>query len=99
MIVKDCKRQLTSLAVVWIDYCKAYNMVPHSRIQRCMEVLGVAVNVRCFVNASMRKWNTELTASNQRLGNVKIKRGMFRGDRISPLLFVLAMIALILVLR
>ena len=62
-------------------------------------MLGVAVNVRCFVNASMRKWNTELTASNQRLGNVKIKRGMFRGDRISPLLFVLAMIALILVLR
>ena len=99
MIVKDCKRQLTSLAVVWIDYRKAYNMVPHSWIQRCMEVFGVAVNVRCFVNASMRKWNTELTTSNQRLGNVKIRRGMFQGDRMSSLLFVLAVIALILVLR
>ena len=29
-IVKDCKRQLTSLAVAWIDYRKAYDMVPHS---------------------------------------------------------------------
>ena len=32
MIVKDCKRRLTSLAVGWIDYRKAYDMVPHSWI-------------------------------------------------------------------
>ena len=30
MIVKDCKRQLTSWAVAWTDYRKAYNMVLHS---------------------------------------------------------------------
>ena len=30
MIVEDCKRWLTSLAVAWIDYLKAYNMVTHS---------------------------------------------------------------------
>ena len=30
MIVKDCKRRLTSLAVAWIDYQKVYNMFPHS---------------------------------------------------------------------
>ena len=34
MIVKDCKRRLTSLAVAWIDYRKAYDMVPHSWIQK-----------------------------------------------------------------
>ena len=65
MIVKDCKKRLKSLAVAWIDYRKAYEMVPHSWVQKCMEVLGVAVNVRSFVNASMKQWNTELTASNQ----------------------------------
>ena len=42
-----------------------------------MEVFGVAVNVRFFVNASIKQWNTELTAGNQRLGNVKIKSGIF----------------------
>ena len=46
MIVKDWKRWLTSLAVAWIDYCKAYDMVPHCWIQKCMEMFRVAVNVR-----------------------------------------------------
>ena len=36
MIVKDCKMRLTSLAVAWINYRKAYDMVPHSWIQKCM---------------------------------------------------------------
>ena len=45
MIVEDCKRWLTLLAVTWIDYCKPYDMVPHSWIQKRMEMFGVAVNV------------------------------------------------------
>ena len=64
-----------------------------------MKIFGVAVNVRSSVNASMKHWNTELTASNQRLGNVKIRRGILQGDSLSPLLFVLVMIPLTLVLR
>ena len=54
MIVKDCKRWLISFAVAWIDYQKAYDVVPHSCIQKCMEMFGVAVNVRSFVNISMK---------------------------------------------
>ena len=55
------------MAVAWIDYRKADDMVSHSWIQKCMELFGVEVNVRSFVNTSMKKWNTELIASNQRL--------------------------------
>ena len=73
-------------------------MVPHSWIQKCMKVFGVAVNVRSSVNASMKQWNTELTASNQRLGNLKTTRGISEHDSLSPLLFVLVMIPLTLVL-
>ena len=99
MIVKKCKRRLTSLAVVWIDYHRAYNMVPHSWIQKCMEVFGVAVNVRSFANASMKQWNTEQTAGNRRFGNLKTKCGIFQSDSLSPLLFVLGMIPLTMSLR
>ena len=74
-------------------------MVPHSWIQKCAKVFGVAVNVISFVNASMKQWNVELTASNQRLGNVRIRRGIFQGDSLPPLLFVLMIIPLTLVLR
>ena len=64
-----------------------------------MEVFGVAVNVRSFVNASMKLRNTELTAGNQRLANVKTRRGILQGDSLSQLLFVLVMIPLALVLK
>ena len=64
-----------------------------------MEMFGVAVNVIFSVNASMKQWNTELTASNQRLGNMKITCGIFQGNSLSPFLFVLVMIPLIFVLR
>ena len=80
------------------DY-KAYDMVPHSWIQKYMEMSGVVVNVRSFVNTSMKQWNKELTASNQRLGNVKIRHEIFQGDSLFPSLFVLVMIPLTLVLR
>ena len=49
-----------------------------------MEMFGVAINVRSFVNTPMKQWNTELTASNKRFGNVKIKCGIFQGDSLSP---------------
>ena len=29
-ILNDCKRRHTNLAMAWIDYRKAYDMVPHS---------------------------------------------------------------------
>ena len=87
MIVKNCKKHLTSLAVAWIDYRKAYDMVPHSWIEKCMNMFGVAVNVRSFISESMKHWNTGLNAGQSRLGNVKIKRGIFQGDSLSRLLF------------
>ena len=40
-----------------------------------------------------------MTSSNQRLGHVKIRRGIFQGNSLSPLLFVLVMIPLPMVLR
>ena len=47
----------------------------------------------------MKQSNTELTASNQRLRNVKIRRGIIQGNSLSPLLYALMMIPLTLVLR
>ena len=72
---------------------------PIVRYRSACRCLGVAVNVRSIVNASIKQWNTELTTSKLRLGNVKIKRGIFQGDSLSPLLFVLVMIPLTFVVR
>ena len=47
----------------------------------------------------MKGWRTELSSGGVRLGDVNIRRGMFQGDSLSPLLFVLSLIPLTLVLR
>ena len=47
-ILKDCRKRRTNLAMAWIDYRKAYDFVPHSWILECLDMLGIADNVRSF---------------------------------------------------
>ena len=47
----------------------------------------------------MKHWNLSLTSNGEVLGEVDVKRGIFQGDSLSPLLFVLSMIPLSLILR
>ena len=47
----------------------------------------------------MKSWKVELNASGQKLGKVDIRRGIFQGDSLSPLLFVLCMVPLTWLLR
>ena len=99
MILKNCRRRRTGLAMAWVDYKKAYDMVPHSWIRKCTEIFGVAENVRGLLESSMKKWKTELTSCGESFGTIKIKRGIFQGDSLSPLLFVMTLIPLSLILR
>ena len=74
-------------------------MVPHSWISECLEMFGIANNVRDFSNNSMKSWKLELNASGEKLGEVDIRRGIFQGDSLSSLLFVLCMVLLTWLLR
>ena len=80
--------------MAWIDFKKAFDMVPHSWIIKCM-----TSNVTKLLENSTKGWRTELSSGGVRLGDVNIRRGIFQGDSLSPLLFVLSLITLTLVLR
>ena len=74
-------------------------MVPHSRIKECLDLFGLAENIKSLLVNSMEKWKVMLCSGNSELGEVEIKRGTFQGDFLSPLVFVLALIPLSLILR
>ena len=74
-------------------------MVPNSWIKECLDLFGVAENIKTLFVNSMKKWRVMLCAGNSELGEVDIKRGIFQGDSLSPLVFVLALIPLSLILR
>jgi len=98
-VIREVKSRKKNLAMAWIDYKKAYDMVPHSWIKECLDLFGVAENIKTLLANSMEKWRVLLCSGNLELCEVDIKRGIFQGDSLSPLVFVLALIPLSLILR
>ena len=98
-VLKDCRKRHTNLSMAWLDYRKAYDLVPYNWVNECMEMFGIAENLRTFLQKSMQQWRLSLTANGEDLGEVNVKRGIFQGDSLSPLLFVLSMVPLSLILK
>ena len=98
-VLRDCRKRHTNLGMEWIDYKKAYDMAPHYWILESLEFAQVSDNILEFVKKSMANWQTELTLRGESLAKVNIRREIFQGDSLSPLLFGICMILITHVLR
>ena len=90
------------LTLVWKlskEYKKAYDMVPQSWIINSLKMYKISAEVINFIEKTMKTWRVELTAGRRSLAEAKIQRGIFRGDALSPLLFIIAMMPLNHLLR
>ena len=45
-VLKNCRKRHTNLSMAWIDYRKAHDLVLHSWVFECMEMFGIAENLR-----------------------------------------------------
>ena len=91
MVMMNSKRRKTNRSMAWIDNKKAFNMILHSWLIECLELYGAKENTIRFLKNTMPNWKTILTSSGTRLTEVNIRRGIFQGDSLSPLLFIVAM--------
>ena len=93
-ILEDCKRRARNLSMAWIDYKKAYDSVPHSWILKCLDIYKISPPIKDFLKSQMQKWTMNITLRHTEgeihLPDVKVKRGIFQGDSLSPLLFCIA---------
>jgi hypothetical protein len=84
--------------MAWIDYQKAFDSVPCSWMEKSTELIGVNNEIVKFCTLSMEKWSTELLLKTNReliqSRLIKINRGIFQGDSLSPFLFCIALIPL-----
>ena len=73
-LLQEAKQRKKNLAMGWIDYWKAYDMVPHSWVIESLNVMGIAKNVVNLFGKTMKSWRVELTCGAGTLGEVPIKR-------------------------
>ena len=98
-ILNESKTRRKNLAMAWIDYKKAYDMVPQSWILHCLKMYKISHEVINFIEQTMKTWRVELTAGGRSIAETKIQRGIFQGDALSPLLFIITMMPLNHILR
>ncbi|WP_229833152.1 RNA-directed DNA polymerase [Streptomyces narbonensis] len=85
-----------NISTTYIDYQKAFDSVPHTWLQKSLQLYKINPTVVKFLSHAMTKWGTtlRLTTPNQQTITtepVAVRRGIFQGDSLSPLLFCLAM--------
>lgn len=51
--VAELQKKKKKMAMAWIDYRKAYDMVPHSWILETLRSVGIAPNIQCLIQESM----------------------------------------------
>ena len=98
-ILNESKTRRKNLAVAWINYKKAYDMLPQSWILHCLKMYKISHEVIIFIEQTMKTWRVDLTARGRSIAQTKIQRGIFQGDALSPLLFIIAMMPLDHILR
>ena len=99
MVMNEAKKRHKNLQMLWVDYKKAYDSVPHSWILECLRMTKAHPSLCKFVKCSMQLWKTDLTVNGNHLSTINIRCGIFQGDTFSPLLFILSLIPLSFLLR
>ena len=74
-------------------------MVPHSWFLKILELVGTARDITELLKRSMQSSRMVMFSGKNKLGKVNIRRGIFQGDSLSPLLFVVALIPVTIILR
>ena len=102
-VVEDAIRRRKDLSMVYIDYAKAYDSIPHQWTLDIMSAYKISPIIIKFLAAAMRLWKTDLYLYYEGgcviVNDVQFKRGIYQGDSLSPLLFIISINPLSLLLN
>ncbi len=82
-LLVEAKSKKKNLSTAWIDYKKAFDSVPHTGIEKCLEIYQVFPTTIKLIVQSMKNWKTTLNLHHVN-GSVtsrpiNIKSGIFQG--------------------
>lgn len=102
---RGCKEQLTidtivskqavhshrNLHTAYIDYQKAFDSVSHSWLIRVLQVYKIHPSLVSLLRRLMSTWKTKLLLPTGVSPSIRVRRGIFQGDSLSPRWFCLAL--------
>ena len=96
MIMHDAHARRKNLAMAWLDVRKAYDSVSHTWLLDLLQLLKFHPAIQHCIQNLIASWKTQLIIPGPEArclsDSILIKRGIFQGDSLSPLLFCLALI-------
>ncbi|XP_045470568.1 uncharacterized protein LOC123677883 [Harmonia axyridis] len=73
----------------WYDFKKAYDSISHRQLKRLIGNLPLDQNIKKVLRGSMNLWSVQIKIGKDKTNPIYVKRGVYQGDSISPLLFIL----------
>jgi Reverse transcriptase (RNA-dependent DNA polymerase) len=87
LLMQKAKRQSNPLYMVFLDIKKAYNTLDRTRTLSLLEQYGVGPNTRRIIKTIWDGDNMTSKQNNYFGNHFKVKRGVGKGDKISPTIF------------
>ena len=93
MVHDEVKKYRRNIVMMWFDYQKAFDSVPHDWIIKSLELAKVPQKVVDAVKELMKTWATQVTLHTEvgviETETIKYLTGLLQGDSLSLLLFTL----------
>ena len=93
--MKEVRKMRRNLITVWLDYRKAFDSIPHSWLIKSLKLAKIPNNIISAIENLAESWYTilHLNGNNETIVSdlIKIIKGIYQGDSLSVMLFVLAL--------
>ena len=94
IVQKEAKSRKRNLITVWLDYKKAFDSVPHEWLLCALKLAKVPTNILNAIQNLTTIWSTNVTLQGLNdfimTDDIKYEKGIFQGDSLSVILFVLS---------
>ena len=95
VVTDEVRKGRKNLSMIWLDYKKACDSVPHSWILEALRLAKIPEQIISAIEHLIGRWKTDLNIpavdGNITIGDIIYNKGVLQGDFLSVILFILTL--------